>query len=145
MLMVGFLEGIGSARGIAARGADSLTIHRFFGAASFPAALNFSDVGLSAVEPGFSGVVGNSAFALRFSMLDSIPAGVLMEVQASRDLGLTDPWHTIGSRSAATGWTGAAIFTTTPATAGKSNVTLTPLLTAPELPKQPFRIRISRY
>jgi hypothetical protein len=75
------------------------------------------------LTPGGAG----ARFSFDFSLLHPLPADVRIEIQTSKDLGRTDPWHSVVSKIGPGAWSGAAVNESTPA-----NGKVTATFTAPE-------------
>lgn len=108
------------------------------------AAPTFANIGFTGLQPA---PVANgpltpaSAFILAFTLNETLPPGVTLEVQASADLGRTDPWHTIASKTGSGAWTGPA--TVSAPSNGQVTVTLTLPQTIAQLPAQTLRCRLT--
>ncbi len=65
---------------------------------------------------------GAEPFAVGFSMDTEVPADVRIEVQASADLGSTDPWFTVAGRTGANAWSGSGSVLVTDGEPGRQEV-----------------------
>jgi Ca2+-binding RTX toxin-like protein len=106
------------------------------------------------VDPAFAGMTAPLQFTITdtpagryptvgFSVFEPLPDGVLMEIQTSSDLGLTDPWLTIASKNGGAVWSGTAAVAVGAPGAGRVSVMVTDTLTVSQRPRQFYRIRLS--
>lgn len=83
-------------------------------------------------------------FALEFSLFEPMPNGVLVEIQASDDVGLTDPWLTIASKNGSAAWTGLAAVTVSAPSEGRVTVTVRAQMPLAQRTQQFFRVKLSQ-
>jgi Ca2+-binding RTX toxin-like protein len=83
-----------------------------------------------------------SRLVVQFTISDPMPAGALLEIQASTDLGVNDAWQTIASKNGPAAWTGVAAVTTGPTTNGSVTFTLTDLPPTPGQARRFLRFRL---
>jgi hypothetical protein len=95
-------------------------------------------VGL-AVSPS---VANGTQISLAFTLSQTLPAGVIVEVQTSSDLGQTDPWHAVASTIGNGTWLGPAAVTTSAPAGGKISVTVVPPRPSAALPGSYFRVAV---
>lgn len=114
--------------------AENLTVANTITHAIYQNAVNPAVVGLTASPVAGLSVLGGNLTAT-FSILESIPANVRIEVQASNDLGASDSWFTIARKTGNGAWTGNATVTLGAVTAGKVTVTVE------DLPQSPRPVR----
>lgn len=116
------------------RSGEALTLANTITNAIYQNAVDPSVVGLAASPvAGLSNLGGN--LTATFSILETIPANVRIEVQASNDLGATDSWFTIARKTGNGAWTGSATVTLGAVSAGKVAVTVE------DLPQSPRPLR----
>ena len=87
---------------------------------------------------------GDRRIALMATISETMPAGMQLEMQVSADLGATDPWHVVASKSGSSAWVGLPV-TSTPASEGKVTYTISPLLSPLQATQQYFRLSLSSY
>jgi hypothetical protein len=80
--------------------------------------------------------------AMTFSIFEATPANVRIEVQSSSDLGVTDAWVTIASKTGAGAWSGPATVTAGAVSEGKVPVTVVGLPQSPRPARSFMRIRL---
>lgn len=80
---------------------------------------------------------------LQFSIVEPMPSGLLLEIQASTDPGLTNPWHTIASKHGSDSWGGPSFVTLSPPSGGKVVVTVPAVQPVRDVPRQLYRFRLS--
>jgi hypothetical protein len=69
--------------------------------------------------------------SLGFTVDQTLPSGVILEVQASSDLGQADPWRVVASTIGGGAWLGPAAVTTSAPAGGKVTVTVAPPVSGP--------------
>lgn len=123
----------------------SLTPSNTIGTAAFATVPDPALFGLTAMEPAIRNGGAGARFEIQFSILEAMPAGQLLEVQASSDLGATDPWLTIASKSGSAPWAGPATVTVSAPSGGKVVVTVTALQPFSSVPMQFLRFQLSNF
>jgi Ca2+-binding RTX toxin-like protein len=119
--------------------AENLTVANTITNAIYQNAVAPGVVGLTASPvAGLSDLGGN--LTATFSILETIPANVRIEVQASNDLGASDSWFTIARKTGNGAWTGNATVTLGEVTAGKVAVTVEDLPQSPRPPRRFMRV-----
>jgi hypothetical protein len=88
---------------------------------------------VASVTTGASGPLLSAGF----SILESPPFNVRIEIIASNDLGIDDPWTVIASKIGAGAWSGPAQVTVSPAVNGRVNVSVADIPQVPR-PSQRF-------
>ena len=124
--------------------AESLTPANTLGLASFPVAVDPALIGLTA--PVQARVIDDGSgprFAAQCSIFEPMPAGVVLEIQASADLGFADPWQTLASKNGPGAWTGLAPVAVGTPVDGRVMVSVGDLQPMSELPQRFFRLRLS--
>jgi Ca2+-binding RTX toxin-like protein len=96
----------------------------------------------SAALQGVTTVVSGGRIRLEFTMVDSLPAGELLEIESSTDLGGSDPWKTVASRYRNGSWYGLLDDTVIPAGADRVAVSLTLMDAAGAPPRRFFRFAL---
>jgi hypothetical protein len=77
-----------------------------------------------------------------FSILESPPSNVRIEIIASNDLGISDPWTVIASKTGSGAWSGPATVMTAAAGGGRVNVSVADIPQAPRPAKRFMAIRL---
>ncbi len=121
----------------------TLTPANTIGTAAFVQLLDPSLIGLTVLEPAVADAGSGPRLTVQFSIIEPVPAGYLLEVQASTDLGSTDPWVTIASKNGGAGWAGPANVSVSTPSGGKVVVTVTGLQLVGDVPRQFFRVLLS--
>ena len=96
---------------------------------------------LSAPTLTFSGAGATKRLRLQFSIADPGPTDATLRVQASDDLGLTDPWTTIATKIGQGAWSGPAVVTPGSAANGKVQVAVDDTKLSASLTKRFLRLR----
>jgi Ca2+-binding RTX toxin-like protein len=84
-----------------------------------------------------------SRLTVQFTISEPMPAGALLAIQASTDLGIHDPWQTIASKNGPGAWSGLAPVTTGPPANGSVTVTLTDLPPTPGQSRRFLRFHLA--
>ncbi|MCF7674236.1 MAG: calcium-binding protein, partial [Akkermansiaceae bacterium] len=120
---------------------EALTTANTITNASYQNAVDPAVVGLTAAPvPSLTFEGGGQRLAASFSILETLPANVRIEVQASNDLGIAEPWTMIARKSGNGAWTGPAQVITGPASAGRVTVTVRDIPHSPQPPRRFLRI-----
>ncbi|HWB03714.1 MAG TPA: calcium-binding protein [Verrucomicrobiales bacterium] len=90
-----------------------------------------ADAGFTGWSASPSPASGASPVSLGFTVDQTLPAGVILEVQASSDLGQADPWRVVASTIGGGAWLGPAAVTTSSPAGGKVTVTVAPPVSGP--------------
>jgi Ca2+-binding RTX toxin-like protein len=120
---------------------EALTTANTITNASYQNAVDPAVVGLTAA-PAASMVSTGGGVAMTFSIFEATPANVRIEVQSSSDLGVTDAWVTIASKTGAGAWSGPATVTAGAVSEGKVPVTVVGLPQSPRPARSFMRIRL---
>ncbi|MGI8605381.1 MAG: calcium-binding protein [Verrucomicrobiales bacterium] len=99
---------------------QTLTAANTIATAAAPQSASLSLAGIDSLDVVF-GADGIPTIA--FSTFQSLPIGVLVEIQASIDLGATNPWRTVASRLGNGAWNGSATVEVGTIAQGKVPVT----------------------
>ncbi|MCW1886212.1 calcium-binding protein [Luteolibacter flavescens] len=106
---------------IATLGTATITPANTLGTATSPTAPDLAAAGLenfrTTAQPG-------GTFAISFSSFETLPANLVLEVEASHDLGASDPWRVIATKLPGSAWAGPV--TTCAPSGGKVAATVTP-------------------
>ena len=121
----------------------TLTPANTTGTAAFVQLLDTALIGLNAVAPATQGIGSGERFAVQFSIVEPMPEGLRIEIQVSTDLGITDPWRTIASKSGSDLWRGPATVSVSAPSGGKVVVTVPALQPFSNAPRQLFRFVLS--
>lgn len=113
------------------------------GDASFIQILDPALAGITAVKPTLADDGSGQLFELEFTMTEPMPAGMRLEVQASTDLGKSDPWATIASKASGAAWSGPAEVAVSLPSAGKVTITVSALQPTSIVGRQFFNLRLS--
>jgi hypothetical protein len=120
---------------------EILTAANTIASASYQNAVDPALVGLTAAPvPSLTTEGGAQRLAASFSILETLPANVRIEVQASNDLGIAEPWTMIARKSGNGAWTGPAQVITGPPSAGRVAVTVRDIPQSPQPPRRFLRI-----
>ncbi len=103
-----------------------------------PAVIGLTAAPVAAVANEASGPVLSAGF----SILETPPSNVRIDVIASNDLGNDDPWTLIASKTGSGAWSGPATVTVSPAQNGRVSVTVSDMPQSPRPMKRFFRIRL---
>jgi Ca2+-binding RTX toxin-like protein len=122
---------------------ESLTTSNTITNASYQNAVDPAVVGLTAaplasVTTGVSGPQLNASFTI----LESPPSNVRIQILASNDLGIDDPWTVIASKTGTGAWSGPATVMTAAAGGGRVNVSVADIPQSPRPPKRFMAIRL---
>lgn len=82
--------------------------------------------------------------AVEFSIFEPMPSGILLEIQSSSDMGVSDPWLTIASRNSSGPWSGVTTVTVSAVADGKVMVTVSDQLPLAQSQQRFFRARLSQ-
>jgi hypothetical protein len=77
-----------------------------------------------------------------FTILESPPSNVRIQILASNDLGIDDPWTVIASKTGTGAWSGPATVMTAAAGGGRVNVSVADIPQSPRPPKRFMAIRL---
>ena len=123
--------------------AETLTTANTITNASYQNAVDPAVVGLTAapVAAMTSGASGSSLSAA-FSLLQTPPSNVRIDIIASNDLGRDDPWTVIASKTGAGAWGGPAQVTVSPAVNGRVNVVVRDIPQSPRPSKRFMAVRL---
>jgi hypothetical protein len=101
-------------------------------------------VGLdSPLLPTLAQESGAKRLTIDFVINSAIPANVVLEIQTSSDLGATDPWLTISSKTGAGAWGGLSPAVSTDAGNGKVTIHASALQSVSSAPTLFMRVRVS--
>jgi Ca2+-binding RTX toxin-like protein len=103
-----------------------------------PAVVGLTAAPVAAMANGTSGPVLSAAF----SILETPPPNVRIDVIASNDLGNDDPWTLIATKTGTGAWSGPASVTASPAVNGRVSVTVSDMPQTPRPQQRFFRIRL---
>jgi Ca2+-binding RTX toxin-like protein len=103
-----------------------------------PSVVGLNAAPVASVTSGASGPLLSAGF----SILESPPSNVRIEILASNDLGIDDPWTVIASKTGTGAWTGPAQVTISPAGGGRVNVSVADIPQTPRPPKRFMAIRL---
>jgi Ca2+-binding RTX toxin-like protein len=124
--------------------AETLTHSNTLTNATYTLAVDPALVSLSPLRTLTTNDGSGNRFAVHFEISEPMTNGVTLEVQASTDLGLDDPWLTIASKSGSAAWVGFATISVGTPVNGKVSVTVADLQTLDRLPQRFFRARLTR-
>jgi len=124
--------------------AETLTPANTLTPGTYPPPVTLESIGLTA-PPAVSTVNDGSGARLRlqFTLSDPMPAGALLEIQASTDAGLADAWQTIASKNGSAAWTGLASLVTGIPDGGRVMVTITDILPQPGVMRRFLRMKVT--
>jgi Ca2+-binding RTX toxin-like protein len=103
-----------------------------------PSVVGLTAAPVASVENGGSGPRLSAAF----SILETPPSNVRIEVIASNDLGIEDPWTVIATKTGNGAWSGPAQVTTSPAGSGRVSVSVADVPQTPRPPRRFMAIRL---
>lgn len=89
----------------------------------------------------FTGSGANKRLRIEFSVPEPGPTDATLRVEASDDLGVTDPWTTIAMKVGQGPWTGAATITVDPAVDCKVHVAVDDTKLVSAVPTRSLRVR----
>ena len=123
--------------------AETLTSANTIGNAVYQNAIDPSVVGLTAV-PVATVIAGASGPQLgaEFCILESPPSNVRIEIIASNDLGIDDPWTVIASKTGTGAWTGPAQVSVSPPANGRVDIRVTDVPQAPRPARRFMAVRL---
>jgi hypothetical protein len=90
----------------------------------------------------FTGSGAAQRARLEFDVADPAPTDATLRVEASDDLGVTDPWTTIATKVGQGPWTGPATVATDPAVDCKIHVTVDDTKTISQAPQRFLRLAV---
>jgi len=122
---------------------ETLTPANTLGLASYTAPVNPSVIGLTPLQPLVTDDGAGQRFAVEFTLSDPMPAGVLLEIQASTDLGVDDPWQTVASKNGPGAWTGLAGVDVSAPVEGRVTITVSDLLPIAQRPHNFFQVKLT--
>jgi Ca2+-binding RTX toxin-like protein len=123
---------------------EGLTSANTLGNASYTQSLDPALAGMTApLQFSITNTPAGRYPTVEFSVFEPLPNGILLEIQSSSDLGLTDPWLTIASKNGGAAWSGTAAVAVGVPGAGRVTVTVTDPLSISQRPRQFYRIRFS--
>ena len=123
--------------------AETLTVSNTLGNATYTQAVAPSVVGLTPLQSLVTNDGSGARFAVQSSIFEPMPAGVLLEIQSSTDLGFGDPWLTLASKTGPGAWTGTATIAVGAPANGSVTVTVTDTRLMATEPERFFRARLS--
>lgn len=103
-----------------------------------PSVVGLTAAPVASVETGGSGPQLSAAF----SILETPPSNVRIEVIASNDLGIEDPWTVIASKTGTSVWSGPAQVNASTAVNGRVSVSVRDIPQTPRPPKRFVAIRL---
>ncbi len=109
---------------------------------TYPATVTLDSIGLTA-PPVLTTTGDGTGPHLTFSITDPLPAGVLLEIQTTTDLGIADPWQTIASKNGPAAWTGFVPVTVSAPDNGRVTITVTGLQPVSGVPRWFLRLIVS--
>jgi hypothetical protein len=101
---------------------------------------NGADGAAGAPAASFTGSGPNQRLRIEFSVPDPGPTDATLRVEASDDLGVTDPWTTIAMKVGQAAWTGAATITVDPAVDCRVHVAVDDTKLVSAAPKRSLRV-----
>lgn len=123
--------------------AETLTTANTITNASYQNSVSPSVIGLNSTP---TAIVTNGAsgpqLGASFSVLETPPSNVRIEVIASNDLGKDDPWTVIASKTGTGAWSGPGQVGVSPAGNGRVNVSVGDIPQSPRPPKRFMAIRL---
>jgi Ca2+-binding RTX toxin-like protein len=123
--------------------AETLTAANTINNASYQNTVDPSVVGLSAAPVPAMVTDGSGALlSAGFSILESPPSNVRIEIIASNDLGIDDPWTVIASKTGSGTWSGPASVTVSPAPNGRVSVSVRDVPQTPRPIKRFMAVRL---
>ena len=124
---------------------ETLTTTNTLANATYTQSVDPAVIGLtSPLAPGVVNDGSGPRFTVEFSIFEPMTNGVLLEIQASDDLGFGDPWLTIASKNGSGAWSGLATVTVSPPDNGRVTVSVRSLQPIVERTQQYFRARVTQ-
>jgi Ca2+-binding RTX toxin-like protein len=121
----------------------TLSVANTLNTATFIQILDPAVIGLAAITPAVADDGTGPRFKVQFSIAEPMTAGMLLEIQASTDLGASDPWATVASKTGNASWVGPANVTVSAPSAGKVTIAVSALQPVSIVGRQFFRFRLS--
>ncbi|MEZ5301990.1 MAG: hypothetical protein R3F11_15295 [Verrucomicrobiales bacterium] len=106
---------------IATLGTAAITAANTLDTAESPAPMDIARAGIGDIA---TSIGPDGSLQVTFTANASLPAGLILELETSRDLGAADPWHPVATRFGDGPWYGPARSTVAPPSGGKAEVTL---------------------
>ena len=106
---------------IATLGTAAITAANTLDTAESPAPMDIARAGIGDIA---TSIGPDGSLQVTFTANASLPAGLILELETSRDLGAADPWHPVATRFGDGPWYGPARSTAAPPSGGKAEVTL---------------------
>ncbi len=122
---------------------ETLTAANTISNASYTQAVDPALIGLSPLQAIVVNDGAGPRLAVEFSTFEPMTTGVLLEIQASSDLGVVDPWLTIASKHGSGAWSGLAAVSVSSSSNGRVTVIVPDLQPLAQRPRQFFRARLS--
>jgi hypothetical protein len=123
---------------------ETLTTSNTLANATLSQSANPALIGLTPLRPLIVNDGSGARFAVEFSIFEPMTNGVLLEIQASTDLGFTDPWLTIASKTGSGVWSGLASVSVSAPANGRVTVTIADSQPLAQKPQNFFRAKLSQ-
>ena len=122
---------------------EALTPANTLGTAAYARPTDFASIALEAIQTKLVDDGSGARFVLQFSILEPMPSGLLLEIQASTDLGLTNPWQSVASKRGPEPWASPSAVNVSSPSGGKVVITVPCLQPVRDVPRQSYRFRLS--